>query len=63
MTLCGDLLAECWDKLVDLCAEYGIDMTAVSYTHLIINAIYQACGARVRHLPARPEKVLAALKK
>ena len=29
----------------------------------IINAIYQACGARVRHLPARPEKVLAALKK
>ena len=27
MTLCGDLLAECWDKLVDLCAEYGIDMT------------------------------------
>ena len=29
----------------------------------IINAIYQACGARVTHLPARPEKVLAALKK
>ncbi|WP_290920058.1 molybdopterin-dependent aldehyde oxidoreductase [Halodesulfovibrio sp.] len=29
----------------------------------IINAIYNACGARIRHLPARPEKVLAALKK
>ena len=29
----------------------------------IINAIYNACGARVTHLPARPEKVLAALKK
>ena len=27
----------------------------------IINAITQACGARVRHLPARPEKVLAAM--
>ena len=29
----------------------------------IINAIYNACGARVTHLPARPEKVLAAMKK
>ncbi|EHQ88354.1 molybdopterin-dependent aldehyde oxidoreductase [Desulfosporosinus youngiae] len=27
----------------------------------IINAIYNACGARIKHLPARPEKVLAAL--
>jgi aldehyde oxidoreductase len=29
----------------------------------IINAIYRACGARVRHLPATPEKVLAAMPK
>ncbi len=29
----------------------------------IINAIDDACGARVRHLPARPEKVLAAMPK
>ncbi len=29
----------------------------------VINAIYNACGARVRHLPALPEKVLAALPK
>ena len=29
----------------------------------IINAIANACGARVTHLPARPEKVLAAMKK
>lgn len=29
----------------------------------VINAIYNACGARVRHLPARPEKVLAAISK
>jgi aldehyde oxidoreductase len=29
----------------------------------VINAIYDACGARVRELPARPEKVLAAMKK
>ncbi|SDH36783.1 molybdopterin-dependent aldehyde oxidoreductase [Desulfosporosinus hippei] len=27
----------------------------------IINAIYNACGVRMTHLPARPEKVLAAL--
>lgn len=27
MTLCGDLLADCWDKLVELCEAYGIDMT------------------------------------
>jgi aldehyde oxidoreductase len=29
----------------------------------IINAIYNACGARITRLPARPEKVLEALKK
>ena len=29
----------------------------------IINAICNACGARVTKLPARPEKVLAAMKK
>ncbi|KMY67669.1 aldehyde oxidoreductase [Desulfocarbo indianensis] len=28
----------------------------------IINAIYNACGARVTRLPARPDKILAALK-
>jgi aldehyde oxidoreductase len=28
----------------------------------IVNAIYHACGARITHLPARPEKVLAALR-
>jgi aldehyde oxidoreductase len=28
----------------------------------VINAIYNACGARITQLPARPEKVLAALK-
>lgn len=28
----------------------------------IINAIYNACGVRITKLPARPEKVLAALK-
>jgi aldehyde oxidoreductase len=29
----------------------------------IINAIYNACGVRITELPARPEKVLAGLKK
>ncbi len=28
----------------------------------IINGIYKACGVRIRHLPALPEKVLAGLK-
>lgn len=28
----------------------------------IINAIYNACGARITKLPAKPEKILAALK-
>ena len=28
----------------------------------IINAIYNACGVRITHLPAYPEKVLAGLK-
>lgn len=27
----------------------------------IINAIYNACGVRITHLPALPEKVLAGL--
>lgn len=25
--LCGSLLAECWDRLVELCAEYELDLT------------------------------------
>ncbi|SIO12004.1 molybdopterin-dependent aldehyde oxidoreductase [Halodesulfovibrio marinisediminis] len=29
----------------------------------VINGIYNACGVRIRHLPARPEKVLAELNK
>ncbi|NCD25351.1 MAG: aldehyde oxidoreductase, partial [Deltaproteobacteria bacterium] len=29
----------------------------------VCNAIYNACGARIHDLPARPEKVLAAMKK
>lgn len=28
MTRCGDLLAECWEKILELCAAYGIDPTA-----------------------------------
>ncbi len=28
----------------------------------VINAIYNACGVRIRELPALPEKVLAGLK-
>jgi hypothetical protein len=28
----------------------------------VVNAIYNATGVRIRHLPARPEKVLAGLK-
>ena len=27
MTLCGELLAECWEKIVELAASYDIDIT------------------------------------
>ncbi|ACN13822.1 Mop1 [Desulforapulum autotrophicum HRM2] len=39
------------------------EMPLTSPHAAIINAIYNACGARVRDLPARPEKVLAAMPK
>jgi aldehyde oxidoreductase len=39
------------------------EMTMVSTAPAVTNAIYNACGARIYHLPATPEKVLAALKK
>ena len=39
------------------------EMPLTSPHAAIINAIYSACGARVRDLPARPEKVLAAMPK
>jgi len=37
------------------------EMTMVSTAPAVINAIYNACGARIYSLPAKPEKVLAAL--
>ena len=37
------------------------EMTMVSTAPAVINAIANACGARVYHLPATPEKVKAAL--
>jgi aldehyde oxidoreductase len=39
------------------------EMTMVPTAPAVTNAIANACGARVRHLPATPEKVLAALRK
>ncbi len=42
----------------------GVGELPLTATHVaVINAINNACGARVRHLPALPEKVLAAMKK
>jgi len=38
------------------------EMTMVSTAPAVTNAIYNACGARIYHLPATPEKVKAALK-
>jgi len=41
----------------------GVGELPLSCPHAaVINAINNACGARITHLPARPEKVLAALK-
>ncbi|MCJ2165497.1 molybdopterin-dependent oxidoreductase, partial [Pseudodesulfovibrio sp. S3-i] len=41
----------------------GVGEMPLSAPHAaVINAIYQACGVRIRELPAYPEKVLAGLK-
>lgn len=41
----------------------GVGELPLTSPHVsIINAIYNACGVRVTHLPAYPEKVLAGLK-
>jgi len=37
------------------------EMTMVSTAPAITNAIYNACGARIYHLPATPDKIKAAL--
>jgi len=39
------------------------EMTMISTAPSITNAIFDACGARVTHLPATPDKVKAALAK
>jgi aldehyde oxidoreductase len=39
------------------------EMTMVPTAPAVANAIFNACGARVRNLPATPDKVLAALGK
>ena len=44
------------------CSGIGEVVTAGPHVS-IINAIYDACGARVRELPAYPERVLAAMPK
>ncbi len=42
----------------------GVGELPLTSPHVaVINAIYNATGVRIRHLPARPEKVLAGLKK
>jgi len=41
----------------------GVGELPLSSPHAaIINAIYNACGARITSLPAYPEKVLAGIK-
>ena len=41
----------------------GVGELPLTSPHVsIMNAINNACGVRIKHLPARPEKVLAALK-
>jgi len=42
----------------------GVGELPLTSSHVaVINAIHNACGVRIRQLPALPEKVLAALKK
>lgn len=41
----------------------GVGEVPLTSPHVsITNAIYHACGVRIRHLPALPEKILAGLK-
>jgi aldehyde oxidoreductase len=41
----------------------GVGELPLTSPHVaVINAIYNATGVRIRHLPARPEKVLDGLK-
>nr|HNB54085.1 molybdopterin-dependent oxidoreductase [Anaerolineales bacterium] len=41
----------------------GVGELPLTSPHVaVVNAIYNATGVRIRHLPARPEKVLAGLK-
>ena len=41
----------------------GVGELPLTSPHVaVINAIYNATGVRIRHLPAYPEKVLAGLK-
>ncbi|MCX6065157.1 MAG: hypothetical protein NT121_05305, partial [Chloroflexi bacterium] len=41
----------------------GVGELPLTSPHVaVINAIYNATGVRIRHLPARPDKVLAGLK-
>jgi aldehyde oxidoreductase len=41
----------------------GVGEMPLSAPHAaVINAIYNACGVRIRELPAKPDKVLAGLK-
>ncbi|UCC62057.1 MAG: molybdopterin-dependent oxidoreductase [Anaerolineae bacterium] len=39
------------------------EVTTIPTAPAILNAIYHACGARLTHLPATPQRVLAALRK
>jgi aldehyde oxidoreductase len=41
----------------------GVGELPLTASHVaVINAINNACGVRIRHLPAYPEKVLKGLK-
>lgn len=52
-------------EVADAHGPYGAkglgEHVLIPTTPAILNAIYHACGARVRHMPATPEKVLAAI--
>ena len=42
----------------------GVGELPLTSSHVaVINAINNACGVRIRHLPALPEKILAEMKK
>jgi xanthine dehydrogenase molybdenum-binding subunit len=57
------IFVECEDPETPFGAKGIGEMSNVPYAAAVLNAIYNAAGVRIKHLPATPERVLRALGK